>query len=293
MTTPHLPSLPQDDRLLAMLQRLLAIRSPLLHAALTEACNLISETFGADKVDVFIYEPEISTLVALGTSQTPLGQLQHELGLHRLPLANGGRAAWTFTTGEAYLTGHADEDSEELRGITQGLGIRSVISQPIVIDDQPRGVLQADSATPDFFTERDRDALGAVAHWVGLVMERATLSEREARAAERRGLGRAAEELKRLTRRQQEVAIRLAEGLSNAGIAQRLTITEGTVANHIESILRRLNLESRTQIAVWAVERGLYSSAQQDDMDEVDRIAHRRHWGGHTVKSNPAEYGTP
>jgi DNA-binding CsgD family transcriptional regulator len=283
MTTPHPTEFSQDDRLLLMLQRLLAIRSPLLRPSLTEASNLIAETFGADKVDVFIHEPSINTLVAFGTSQTPMGKRQHELGLDRLPLANGGRAAWTFTTGEIYLTGHADEDPEELRGITEGLGIRSIVGLPIVIDDHPRGVLQVDAVSPDFFSERDRDALAAVASWVGMVLERAELSEREARAAERRGLGRAAEELQRITRRQQDVAACIAEGLSNVGIAQRLTLTEGTVANHVEAILRRLNLQSRTQIAVWAVERGLYSSAWATETGEADQADQRRRWPGRSV----------
>ena len=70
----------------------------------------------------------------------------------------------------------------------------------------------------------------------------------------------AGDEVAKLTRRQQEVAICVAEGLSNDEIASRLVLTPGTVANHMEAILRRLNLRSRTQVGVWAVERGLYRS---------------------------------
>jgi hypothetical protein len=58
------------------------------------------------------------------------------------------------------------------------------------------------------------------------------------------------------------VAILIAQGLSNAQIARQLTLTPGTVANHIENILRRLELRSRTSIAVWAVEQGLYRSGR-------------------------------
>ncbi len=60
-----------------------------------------------------------------------------------------------------------------------------------------------------------------------------------------------------LTRRQQEVAGLVAQGLTNAEIARRLVLTPGTVASHMEHILRRLNLRSRSQVAVWAVEQGL------------------------------------
>uniref|UniRef100_A0A7C2B4N9 Tetratricopeptide repeat protein n=1 Tax=Thermomicrobium roseum TaxID=500 RepID=A0A7C2B4N9_THERO len=60
-----------------------------------------------------------------------------------------------------------------------------------------------------------------------------------------------------LTPREQEVARLVARGLSNREIATQLFITEKTVANHIEHIMTKLNLRSRTQIAVWAVQHGL------------------------------------
>ena len=64
----------------------------------------------------------------------------------------------------------------------------------------------------------------------------------------------------RLSPRQREIAACVAEGLTNAEIAQRLTVSEGTAANHVAMILRRLGLRSRAQVAVWAVEHGLYRS---------------------------------
>ena len=63
-----------------------------------------------------------------------------------------------------------------------------------------------------------------------------------------------------LTARQREVAALIAEGLSNAEIDERLVLVEGTVANHLETILDRLGSKNRTQVAVWAVEHGLYRS---------------------------------
>ena len=68
-----------------------------------------------------------------------------------------------------------------------------------------------------------------------------------------------------LTARQQEIAQCVAEGLSNAEIAERLTLTPGTVANHVGQILRRLNLAGRVQLAVWAVECGLYRSERNEE----------------------------
>jgi len=60
-----------------------------------------------------------------------------------------------------------------------------------------------------------------------------------------------------LTRREQEVAASLADGLSNRQIARRLVITERTVKAHVEHILDKLGLASRTQIALWAAEHDL------------------------------------
>ena len=276
-----------DDRLLQMLQRLLAIRAADQRPALDEASTIIAETFGADKVDVFVYRAEADTLVALGTSKTPLGDRQRALGLDRLPLSNGGRAAWSFQTGEPFANGRADEDPEELRGIVEGLGVRSTMNHPVEVEGDRRGLIQVDSANPDFFSQRDRDALGAVAGWVGLIMHRAELVEGMTDEAERRGRRQAGDEVARITRRQQEIAIMIAQGLTNAQIAERTVLTAGTVANHIENILRRLDLTSRTQIAVWAVERGLYRSDQ--DVDEVEGLTPRRRWrSGRTGEVTPA-----
>ena len=53
-----------------------------------------------------------------------------------------------------------------------------------------------------------------------------------------------------LTEREYEVVEAVAEGLDNAGVARRLFMSEGTVRNHISSILAKLGLRNRTQVAV-------------------------------------------
>ncbi|MDR1083083.1 MAG: response regulator transcription factor [Coriobacteriales bacterium] len=53
-----------------------------------------------------------------------------------------------------------------------------------------------------------------------------------------------------LTQRELEVVALIAEGLSNEQIAQRLFIANGTVRNHISTILEKTTLDHRTQIAV-------------------------------------------
>jgi len=48
--------------------------------------------------------------------------------------------------------------------------------------------------------------------------------------------------LERLTPREREVLAQMAEGRSNAGIARRLWVTEGTVENHVHNIMAKLRL---------------------------------------------------
>ena len=53
-----------------------------------------------------------------------------------------------------------------------------------------------------------------------------------------------------LSEREHEVAVLVGDGATNREIARRLFITEGTVKNHISSILRKLRLRDRTQLAI-------------------------------------------
>jgi DNA-binding CsgD family transcriptional regulator len=74
-----------------------------------------------------------------------------------------------------------------------------------------------------------------------------TLSERQ----------RQTEKFGGLTPREREVARFLSEGKSNREIAEALVLSERTVENHVGNILTKLGFDSRAQIAIWAVEKGL------------------------------------
>jgi len=62
-----------------------------------------------------------------------------------------------------------------------------------------------------------------------------------------------------LSRREREVSVLIAQGLTNRQISSALSISQKTVGSHIEHIMNKLELRSRTRIAVWAVAHGLTS----------------------------------
>jgi len=60
-----------------------------------------------------------------------------------------------------------------------------------------------------------------------------------------------------LTERERDVIRLVAKGQSNQSIAQELVISEKTVKTHISNILSKLDLEDRTQLAIFAIKNGL------------------------------------
>ena len=65
-----------------------------------------------------------------------------------------------------------------------------------------------------------------------------------------------------LTEREREVINLVAKGRSNQEIANELVISEKTVKTHVSNILGKLQLEDRTQLAIYAIKKGLVNPDQ-------------------------------
>ncbi len=64
-------------------------------------------------------------------------------------------------------------------------------------------------------------------------------------------------EREKFSPREREILVLLARGASNKEMARELSLAESTVKIHVQNILRKLNLTSRVQAAVYAVESGI------------------------------------
>lgn len=80
------------------------------------------------------------------------------------------------------------------------------------------------------------------------------------------GRNRHTNSAEQVTARELEVLQLAAQGISNPQIAARLQISVNTVKAHIKSILEKLNLKNRTQLAAYATRKGLIT--QEDNPED-------------------------
>ncbi len=66
-----------------------------------------------------------------------------------------------------------------------------------------------------------------------------------------------------MTKREEEVLQLVAKGMGNRAVAETLNIGEGTVKVHMANILHKLNVSSRTEAAVLALQNGLVSPKEK------------------------------
>ncbi len=165
------------EQRLTTLEQLLAIRRLPLSVVVDRACLILQDVLDVDTANVYRYNAALNALVVESAFTTPMAHHQQAIGLDRLAISEGGRVVEVFQTGNPYHTGYAERDAAVRAGFTHDLGIRSLAVVPIAVDGQRRGVLQIAATEPDRFSATDLRFLDSVAQWVGLVVQRAELSQ--------------------------------------------------------------------------------------------------------------------
>lgn len=133
----------------------------------------------------------------------------------------------------------------------------SYVASPLMLGGQVRAFVSVDvnaeSGTVDAF---DMELMGLFTTGAAIALDRLggprhLSSVVGAEWANGAGSGRGDGMPSDLTRRELEILGLVAEGLSNAAIAQRLVISEGTAKTHVKNILRKLGASNRTQAAAF------------------------------------------
>lgn len=127
------------------------------------------------------------------------------------------------------------------RRIAEASGSRSYVAAPIVAAGEVVGLLHADR----HFRGRplgpaDAEALATFGEALGLALARTSVLDRLPAAAP-------AVPAEGLTPRERDVLRGMAAGETNARIAGRLVVTEGTVKTHVQHILRKLGASNRAE----------------------------------------------
>lgn len=84
-----------------------------------------------------------------------------------------------------------------------------------------------------------------------------TLTELLALAIQSKNRKDSKADAKSMTKRERQILKLIASGMTNKHIARKLDITEGTVKVHIKHLFKKLNLKSRVEAAIWAMENKL------------------------------------
>lgn len=153
---------------------------------------------------------------------------------------------------------------ETLRLLVQDLPDCAVIILTVSEDADELGQALHDGARGYLLKNIDADALTAAIRRAaqGLsVIDEPMTSKLVARfrATVESALAPEADSRPHLTAREMDVIECLVRGESNKMIARSLSVAESTVKIHVQNILKKLNLNSRVQIAVYAVEHNLLS----------------------------------
>ena len=215
-----------------------------------------------------------------------------------IPLSQAPLERELVRRGRAAIVTSARDDKRTFKGIIDVSGCRGYVAAPITARGRVVGLLHADRPATDLnVTDEHREQMEAFGQCVSIVLENAALEEKlqhQAKAVRefcrvldvereahdsppssellRIGMARTnfgrrtaghSRRLSALTPREREVLEHAATGATNAQIARRLVISEGTVKSHLKGIARKLDTSSR------AAAVAVYSGAVARDFSEA------------------------
>jgi DNA-binding CsgD family transcriptional regulator len=243
-----------------------------LDALLRLTATAICESVGFERAALFSLQGHtlVASSVHLSGAPERAERLLTDLRSRPVALGPGLYESEVLRCRRPLLVRDARADARALETLP---GSRSYVAAPLVCHERVVGLVHADRGLSGLpVTELDRDTLAALAEGVGYALERDVLAERLRAQSERVvALARSTEASvtdpsgpefglsgrpppppsealgEELTRRELEVLTMLAEGATNAGIAQRLVVSEGTVKTHVKHIFRKLGVQNRSQ----------------------------------------------
>ncbi len=181
--------------------------------------------------------------------------------------AGDGAAAVRMATSLAPDVVLMDIRMPVMDGVEATRQVRALPHPPAVVIlttfDLDEYVLAAVRAGASGFLLKDGDADDLLAGIRSAAAGDAVLAPRAARGLMDHVAGRsepdpeAAHAVARLTDREREVLVRLAQGMTNAEIAQVLVVSEATAKTHVSNVLAKLQVRDRTQAVIVAYTSGL------------------------------------
>jgi len=254
------------DRFGETFEQLLGLNLGAVETALDRVAAVLLHALEVDQIDVFAFEAASDSLVMVATSSTPIGRWRCGTPMRRLALAYGGPVVEAFRSDRPFIAGKAAPDLAEVKTPLTDLDAVTYMVCPIRVDGMRLGVIRAASTRANHFSRADLSFLTAVGRWLGLVLDRADMLRRRD-AQPRAGTldDVTLQRLGNLTPRQREVVELISGGLTNQQIAQQLAVGPGTVEGHVQRILSRLGVRSRTQVAALTVGIRLLEPVQSLD----------------------------
>ena len=126
----------------------------------------------------------------------------------------------------------------------------------LTVSDNDEDVISAISNGADGYLLKDMEPEDIIEKVRQAALGKMVISERLTQVlatAIRKPQKQSANLLSSLTSREYEILKHIAKGLSNKLIARELDISDGTVKVHVKHLLKKLNLRSRVEAAVWMV----------------------------------------